>query len=156
MDEFLKFMVGVAVTITLGFGVSRFLDCAVSKPKRPESIKEDDWDMIFERYDSGNSIGFLERLLSLTAFWREAYTIIIGAWLAFKVIAKWETWKNIIQVPGDIKGYAPLVFFRARKAFGSWLLTRYLVGTLVNIIIGATGAYVGKQSFSIFEWLRLM
>lgn len=151
MEEFAKFVVGLLVTILLGTTVPVLVGRTIPQPRKPTGFKGDDWNAIFEHYDAGGSIGFLERFLSLVVFWLPEPNVLI-AWLAFKVAAKWESWKNIVQVPKDIKGYSPLASFRVRKTLGSWLLTRFLVGTLANILIGAAGAYTGKVSLTLVAW----
>jgi hypothetical protein len=154
MDQFIEFCFGIGATIALGAGVGQLLEITVPKPTRPKSIKEKDWQLVFELHGVGGPIGFFERLLSLVAFWISQEYILIVGWLAFKVAAKWEAWKNIRQIPTSLPGINPLAWFRIRNAFGSWVLSRYLVGTLVNILIGALGMYLGKNSFVAIDWLR--
>lgn len=77
---------------------------------------------------------------------------IIGGWLAFKVAAKWEVWKNIVQVP-DSLGKSPIEYLKARSALGSYILTRFLVGTLANVLVGLVAAHIGRHAKDILTFV---
>jgi len=149
MNQTPEFVIGLATTVLLGFTVRSFIKKVVAEPTCPEGLKEEDWKKIIERSPGGVWIGIFERIISLVSFWTAQYTIL-GAWLAFKVAAKWEVWKNIIQVPNNLEGVHPLKWYQARNAIGSWMLARFLIGTLINVIIGALGAYVGHLIKSLY------
>ena len=106
---------------------------------------------------TGRWIGYLERFLALASFWIPEHTII-GAWVAFKLAAKWEGWRNIVQFPDKLEGTTQLDYLRARSELGSYLITRLLVGTFANILIGLVAWYVGTNSFEIyyffFNWFH--
>lgn len=121
MNQECNFFIGLATTVLLGFAVHSFLKWAVAEPTNPEGLKVEDWKKIIERSPGGVWIGLFERIICLLSFWTTQYTII-GAWLAFKVAAKWEVWKNIIQVPNSLDGVHPLTWYKARNALGSWVL----------------------------------
>jgi hypothetical protein len=93
---------------------------------------------------AGDWIGFLERMLAFVAFWQDELTIVAG-WFAFKLAAKWETWKNIVQFPDTLPGTDVVDYLRARNALGSWLLGRFLLGTALNVLIGFVAAFVGRR-----------
>jgi hypothetical protein len=146
-----SFIVGLFVTILLGTGVKGLLNKI--ELKQPEGMKPDDWNMITEHFSGGDWIGFFERILILVSFSMDK-PIIIGGWFAFKVAAKWETWRDIIKFPDILNNYDPLVWYRARKRYGSWVLTRFLTGTLLNILIGAFGANVGSHFCEFVAFLK--
>lgn len=70
------------------------------------------------------------------------------SYLALKVATKWQSWTNIVrladgdQPQDDIPRLRRL---RARSYASSWLTTRFLVGTLGNLLAGFVGygAYWG-------------
>lgn len=152
MDTLIEVIVGVITTIILGIGVRYFLNAIAKKPEPPNGLKKKDWEGIIERSSGGYWIGVFERLISLTSFWLEQYSLI-GGWLAFKVATKWEVWKNIIQVPNKLNPVTPLNWYKARNALGSWIFTRYLVGTLTNVLIGLVATYVGSHFCEFLNWL---
>lgn len=79
--------------------------------------------------------------------------IMVGGWLAFKMAAKWESWKNIVQVPDNLDGVTPLNWFKAREALGSYMFARFLIGTLLNLLIGLVSAYVGLHFYEFVYWV---
>jgi hypothetical protein len=122
----------------LGLPVKRFLKRKIKEPTSPEGL-EKDCGKIIQRSPGGTWIGFFERIISLVSFWSGQHNIL-GAWLAFKVAAKWEVWKNIVQVPANIDGVEPLKWYQARNALGSWVLARFLIAEEVPQIQSARGA----------------
>jgi hypothetical protein len=62
----------------------------------------------------------------------------IGGWLAFKIAAKWEVWKNIHKFPDKFTDDPSNILdeLRARNEIGSITLSRFLIGTLGNILVG--------------------
>lgn len=152
MADLTEIFVAVVITTLLGLGVGPLVSGLVQQPKHPEAIDDEVWKVMVERGKAGMWIGFFERFVSLISFWIPAYTIV-GGWLAFKLAAKWEAWKNVIRVPETMEGVSQLAWYRARVAYGSWLLSRFLVGTLVNVLIGAVAAYCGRHSSDFVLWL---
>ncbi len=149
MMEFVEIIVAILVAIFLGCLVRRIISLAAPTPNQPSFISTEIWKQIIKRESGGAIIGILERFLSLIAFWVGEYSIIAG-WLAFKLASKWEVWKNIIQVPNSLDGVPALNWYAVRREIGSWILTRYLVGTLINILIGFVAGYCGKHTVWIY------
>ena len=152
MYELLSILVAIAVTVLLGLGVGKIIDTAVPKPAPPDGLDSALWAAMDWRVHTGGWIGCIERLLVLMAFWLQQYAIV-GGWLAFKVAAKWEVWKNIIRVPDAMDDVHPRVWYQARVSYGSWLHSRFVLGTLLNVLIGAVGAYVGNHLWNLVSWL---
>jgi hypothetical protein len=125
--------IGVIITLALASRIRGRLDAWVAKPA------------VDARYlfspASPRPLGIMEALLSFIAVWL-AQPVAIGGWLAFKVAAKWATWQHITKMtdvfgPGD-----PLEKVKTRDIIGSFILSRFLIGTLYNILCGVVGAAV--------------
>lgn len=153
MDQVVAAVVGAFVTVGLGTCVTLLLKCLVKAPEKPPSVTDDQWTAITKRSGAGEWIGFFERLLFFSAFSFDQLQII-AAWLAFKLAAKWEAWKNIVQVPPSIDEIKPLAWYHVRRVLGSWLLSRFLLGTLMNIIVGGIGGVVTLKFPELIVWLR--
>ena len=154
MTDAFELVVGLIVIIVLGFGVGPILHRTTQKdrPAPPSGVEPATWQAIFNLGASGKWIGFFERLLTFGIFWLGAYVALAG-WLAFKVAAKWESWSNIVQVPSSLPNTEELEYFRARKELGSWIFSRFLIGTLLNALIGIVGAEIGKKSWDVVSFL---
>ena len=100
----------------------------------PDGIPREKWDRLIQAGQGGEWIGRLEIIFALLAFWNSAYIIVAG-WLAFKVAAKWESWKNITQVPERLEDVNELDWLVARHDWGTHSLKRFLIGTITNINI---------------------
>jgi hypothetical protein len=150
MNELAKIAVAIALTILLGLAVGPLLRRATSSIDLtvPSGIDKALWNKLTGESGVGSWIGFFERLLLLAGFWIPVYTII-GGWLAFKLAAKWEVWKDIHQVPATLKGTPEFEYFVARHQLGSLMFTRFLMGTLANILITLVSSYVGKNVFEL-------
>jgi hypothetical protein len=90
-------------------------------------------------------LGQIERILALISAWTGQYEIL-GGWFAFKVASKWETYANLLQLPEKLEGIDDLTYLRARRAWGSRMMMRFLVGSGANAILGISAAAVGKWS----------
>ena len=134
MREFLEIVAAIAIATVLGFGVKRLLSVAAPKPTAPVNIDNEVWQQIFQESGGGGWIGAGERYLSLAAFWTANHSLIAG-WFAFKLASKWEVWKNIVQVPSALEEFPPLQWFHIRRLLSSWILTRFWIGTLVNVLL---------------------
>ena len=91
-------------------------------------------------------LGILERVLSYGAI-LGGVPIAIAGWLAFKVASKWQVWANVVQVPKETSsnlGKTEVGALIARHRWGSYVLMRFLLGTLSNILVGAALAFVVK------------
>ena len=89
----------------------------------------------------GRAVGRLERLLFYFAL-LVGYPAFVGAWLIFKVASKWDTWSHIIMLPRlDIEDLSD-PRFEDRQRFGTWLLSRFLLGVLANIAIAVIGVWL--------------
>ena len=156
MEGFLQFATGAVVAVLLGWLiVRRVLSKSAPEPACPEHIPSGIWRQIVALGAGGKWSGALEQLLALTAFMHGDSALIAG-WLAFKLASKWEVWKNIVQVPASMDGVPTNDWYAARSTLGSWLLTRFWIGTLTNILIGLVAAYLGPQVYNQLRsiWAR--
>jgi hypothetical protein len=79
------------------------------------------------------------------SFFRKDVPLLIGGWLAFKIAAKWEAWGNIHKFPDKFTECPDrLEELRARNEVGSITLTRFLLGTLGNILVSTFGYFCAK------------
>lgn len=117
--------------------------------KSPNGLSGEKWNDV--KGDSSPNavwwIGTLERLLfyfSFLVFPGSAH-LVIGGWLAFKVTSKWEVWHNIIQVPKDPPdGVADFDWLIARRHWGGAVVQRFMIGTLLNVLLGLGAARLAK------------
>ena len=94
----------------------------------------------------GKWVGIMERALdSYSAILGEEKSyIIIAGWLAFKVASKWQHVAAYSSRAGIHGRLFTEEWLQVRWAWGSHQLTRFLVGTGANILMGFLGVGVGK------------
>ncbi len=128
---------GAVLVITLlGLGVGPLMKWLTGSIKPP---------YVLDRFlAAGRAIGLLETLL-FTLSIIVGYPVFIGAWLAFKVAAKWETWAHVVRLPDLQVQDLTSGEFDARARFGSWLHSRFIIGVLLNILISVIGAWCYLQ-----------
>jgi hypothetical protein len=135
--------IGLGALTLLGRTVSALVDYGAQEPpSRPRLLPQQIWGDHTSSDGSGSFFGFLERTLFFIAFWTDGVTLA-AAWLAFKLASKWEAWKNIIRVPEKIEDGNASEWFEATHTFGSWILQRFWVGTLLNILFALAAVGFG-------------
>lgn len=148
-------IIGVTIALALGPLISWLVDSStkdITLPP-PEGVTNDEWQKVIKiPSKSAIRLGVLERLLSLGAFWINAPEALVG-WLAFKLGSKWEIWHNIVRIPESLEQTSSLSYFRARRAWGTWLLMRFLMGTLGSLLAGFLAACIGKYHYDIVRYL---
>ena len=136
----LPYLGALSVVFFLGFGVGPLMNW-LTGPVRPEN----GWrDFLV----AGRAVGLMESVLFTSAI-IVGYPIFIGAWLAFKVAAKWETWAHVVRLPEVQSQDLNSSEFEIRARFGTWLHTRFVVGVLLNIIISVIGAWCYLQFLNL-------
>ena len=152
MVIFWHILIGLVANYLLGFGTKWLKDAASKsiKLKPPTKTLENKWKELTSGNEGGAYLGYLERLLFFGAFWNEA-SIVIAAWLAFKVASKWNAWTNVISVPKEIRKINEFDYLIARRRWGSHVLVTFLVGTLSNLILGYLGMVVVRYTYSLFS-----
>lgn len=147
-------IIGVIIALALGPLISQLV---ISSTKDitlapPEGVTNDEWQKVIKMSSvSPLRLGVLERLLSLGAFWINAPELVAG-WLVLKLGSKWEIWHNIVRIPESLENTSALSYFRARRAWGSWLMMRFLIGTLGNLLAGFLAACIGKYHYDIMSY----
>ena len=129
------FVVGLLVALLLGLLVGPFLNMAT------DGMRYRDGKPLWEHLPSlGRWLGCLEVSVFYLVFLVRA-EVFIGAWLVFKLGAKWQSWSGVVKMP-DLRtvSFESGSDFETRHRFSSWLLVRFLMGTLANIPVAAAGA----------------
>jgi hypothetical protein len=130
--------VALLIAILSGWLTKALLD---SKGLRLKGARGDVPDLLWSALQpggiekSGALLGHIERILALVSAWTGQYEII-GGWFAFKVAAKWETYSSLLRLPEKVEGIDDLTYLRARRAWGSRMMMRFLVGSGANAILG--------------------
>ncbi len=143
-------LISIIICVFTAPVISQFLKYGTKslEPQPPEGMECKEWQEIYKRgksdcwYKASAStwLGIFERLLFLVTL--DHPEVIVG-WLAFKVAAKWEVWKNIVQIPTTL-GDNEASFLKTRVAWGSWVLMRFLIGTSLNILVALLALHLGK------------
>ena len=142
MAHFLAVLAALLIANLPALVVHPLFRQATHKPPPPRGVDAELWKQIVDRTSAGWLIGLLERNLALAALWIGKETLIAG-WFAFKLASKWEVFRDIVKVPESVDGLTTLEWFGARSQLGSWLLARFWIGTLTNLLLGLIGALVG-------------
>jgi hypothetical protein len=123
------------VLLVVGWLAGRFLDLIAERAEWPDDTSDDNKARDESDRRSASWLGRLEGLLFFGAFLLAPDgLVIVAGWLAFKVASKWEVWSNIIQV--DKNELDP----KQRRRIGVAVQNRFLIGTLLNIIIAGMAA----------------
>jgi hypothetical protein len=148
----IPFIMGIAVTFALGTLLPSFLDIAERGLTTENQWSELEGIPGGGGYLSGGYlIGLIERTLFFVAFYYEQ-PLLIGGILTFKVAAKWEAWKNIIQVPQKhLNGFpnGAYRYFIFRRRWGGKLFNRFVVGTFSNILFALVG-------YGFYRWFLIV
>lgn len=143
-----------------------------------QGLTRQQWRAMINRPGGGRWIGRAEVTFFYAALVAGAPQAI-AVWLAFKVAAKWETWKNIVHWPERLPGEpeqpsgkngeddenlqpsaggdeydAALAasYVGARNLIGGWLHGRFVLGTILNIIWAFAVYALYLKSPAICEW----
>jgi len=66
----------------------------------------------------------------------------IGAWLVFKVAAKWQSWATIVKFPDKIAKIKDFIYIQLRNDLATSVLQRFLIGTILNIMVAFIGVAI--------------
>lgn len=139
-----SFVIGAVVALAVARLTGRLLDRLApwARITAPKAIPQEDWNRVVAwKSEATAVIGLLETLLCYLAVAladdQSAFVAIAG-WLTFKVASKWEVQSNVIKVPEilAVNGVDPLEWLRTRREWGWTLYERFLVGTLLNVLVG--------------------
>lgn len=139
MFDTILFILGMIITVLLGFKVRSLLDYftkyLVSSP--PKKFAEKDWEDLIGQGDkrsAGNWIGLFERILFLIGLQLNLSGLIF-AWMAFKVAAKWNAWNTIIKLDEELPKINEIEYLKARRNWGTYAYQREALGTIMNLLI---------------------
>lgn len=119
--QWIPFLAGGAVVVLLGFFVKPLIEHTT------DYLRLTDNDPLWlDLRLPGGAIGNFERALFYITL-VGGYPIFIGAWLAFKVAAKWDTWAHIVRLPELSEENLNSNKFEARYRFSVWVLSRFLI-----------------------------
>jgi len=146
----LQFLVAIIIVLLLELPIASILDSISHHIEidPPAGIDPERWtDLIrIPGRHGGRWIGITERLLFFTALWVGA-PILVGAWLAFKVASKWQSWSQLAYLPKPPASFDDQGMIEYALLRHTWTARRYvtfLVGTGGNILVGAFGVGLGK------------
>jgi len=136
----------LVVAVVGAFGIPFILRALEGEKKClvPSEATRKKWEslMSLRLTPYSRALGMLESLLFFACFVQKAPEVA-GGWLVFKLGCKWEVWKNIISVPETLeKDGNALDYLIARNAWGTRILSRFLVGTLCAVMAGYAGAFI--------------
>lgn len=146
----LQVIIGLAVTIVLGFGVGPVVRCVgmfiqIPPPnEEPETVRL--WTRLIGQNTGGAYIGFFERLIFFAAFWIDAW-LILSSWLAFKLAFYWQG-ANFTTFPQTAPKSEDLAWLVARRQLGTHHVATVLVGTAANIVTALVG-------YAVVKWIKL-
>jgi hypothetical protein len=139
----IAFLVGLVTTLLLGALTAKVLQYV----QFPSYIEDENIRKVFikDPQQGGDSIlGILEQVLAFFSLWVEGGGIVIVGWLAFKLGSKWQAWQHVVRVPDTLETKTALENLHVRSGVSSYLLSRFLIGTLYNVLCGFAGVVVGK------------
>ncbi len=152
--EIVVVVLGAAILLLLGKTCGWLFNRKLtwSGADAPPGVDQEQWRTAVQGPGPGAAlIGRLESLLvylSVLYLGKEA-AVIIGGWFAFKVASKWEVWSNVIKMPASLRGSTDLDLLRARRKLGYVMYDRFLVGTLLNVLLGAIVAAIVRRIWDI-------
>ena len=151
--EICKITLGIILCTVIGMFNSKLIELFVDR-KRHRNKMRDVWQRLIPEINDdknispGSYLGWFERILFFGSAYSSKYEII-GVWLAFKVASKWESWKNVVQVPDELPEQKTdedaIDWLQAKKAFGGWNMMRFQIGVILNIFIGVGAAIFIKK-----------
>jgi hypothetical protein len=138
-------IVGILIAVSFsGIFIPILMNLAeqTENEKPPKGITKNAWDSITHQSKSGGRVlGLLETILFFIAFWISHPELVAG-WLVFKVGSKWEIWNNIIKVPEKLGKADDIEYLDARHKWGTKVLMRFLIGTILNILFAMVGTVI--------------
>jgi len=145
IKQLIAVIVGLIITIILSRFITPILmNLSVRDVNKepPPGIEKELWNSVIEPTKSGGEIlGTLETIFFFLSLWI-AHPELIAGWLVFKVGSKWEVWSNLVKVPEKMDMTDEINYLRARHDWGTAVLTRFLVGTISNILLAMIGTAI--------------
>ena len=151
--EICKLILGIVFCSVIGMFNGKWIERCVDRKKHRDKMRNE-WQKLIPEINEqkgispGGYLGFFERILFFIFAYYNQY-VAIGFWLTFKVATKWESWKNVVQVPDKLHKQETnedaIDWLEAKKAFGGWNMMRFQIGVILNILIGVSAAIFIKN-----------
>jgi hypothetical protein len=132
LDHLAAYFIGLLITIFSGPIIEPILKNKDWIDQPPKSVPP--------KSKGGAIIGTLERVVFFCAL-AAGFPTFIPAWLVFKAASKWDLWQNIIKIESEKDKHIKL---EARKLWGSYVYMRFLIGTLLNILLAGLGIFMAQ------------
>ena len=139
-------VVGVGVTVLLGFGVG----CIVRRvgdslgPLPPPSVETtEQWAKLTAQKTGGWWISLFERPIFFAASWIPGAWPVIASWLVFKLGFYWQS-ANFTAFPESPPTVADAEYLVAKRHFGAHYVATALFGTGANLVVALIGVAVGR------------
>jgi len=99
-------------------------------------------------------LGRLDQIIFFAAFWVQGAGLLAGAWLTFKVVSKWESWKYFGEMSkwwkeSILRPESPTIKDDLSNGTVSWLWligtshTTFAIGTGANVVLALFGVFMG-------------
>lgn len=153
MPEYYISLIESLCSVLVGFLIALFSGCLVVEcildkvtkeidDNRGQGYSTKEWKDLLEPPKAGGCwLGAFERIFFFFSF-LILKPELLAVWLAFKAASKWDVWQNIIKVPGESDTRDERLTLNVRRVWGSRVMQRFLIGTLLNILLGLAGAIV--------------
>jgi hypothetical protein len=140
-------VIGVVVTVVLGFGVGPLVRCvqrSIGTPEPPTPALSPQWDKLMKLNTGGAWIGRLEGLIFFASLWVQNWWPILSAWLVFKLAVYWQS-SNYAAFPLDPPSVEAANYIVAKRQLGANHVATLLVGTAANIVAALIGVAVANS-----------
>src|SRR6266853_2258483 len=143
---FIALVVGLAITVALGFGVGpliRRVQRSLTKPEPPSSALITQWDKLMNMNTGGAWIGRLEGLIFFASLWVASWWPMMSSWLVFKLAVYWQS-SDYAAFPSRTPNEKEADYIVAKRQLGSHHVATLLVGTAANIVTALIGVAVAN------------
>ena len=134
--------------MTVGRVIKNAVPTSAITAAAPDGQEEFWLNLITKDPSAGAAIGMVETwlLFSILCYGGDAAGVMVAAYFAFKVASKWEVWSHVYRVPESLKdveeGPKDLDYLLLRTRWGAYLFSRFVIGTVLNLLIALFGAWL--------------
>ena len=139
-------VIGLSVTIVLGFGVGwlvRRVGSSIGPLPPPSAEIATQWAKLSGQQTGGAVIGQVERPIFFAALWIAGAWPIMTSWLVFKLAFYWQG-ANFTAFPSSSPDAKEADYLVAKRTLGTHYVATALVGTGASILCALIGVAVGK------------
>lgn len=125
-------------------------------PPPPPGFEPDLWlNKVLAQRGGTQWLGRLDQIIFFAAFWAKDAGLLAGAWLTFKVVSKWESWKYFGEMSkwwkeSVLQASSPTLHSDLSNGTVSWLWligtshATFVIGTGANIALALLGVFAGR------------